>query len=360
MNKNHFSILFLSIFFICAALAAITCTMPLDIDNFLNDSAVKGIINSTPPDNGGDEYDEIIGSVDPTEELRQALSDYNGDGSRNNETWSLEVGNYDLQVWVDGKTLTLVGKNQDNVVIRGPSDYSTLTSFSVTDSDASGAVSNVIGLININGGNVTLRNLSIEGNTTEFHSKQPALMAAPAALAGIGIVGATVVIENVTVNNIVGINGGTSSGAQRVYGILAAGSSTNLTIRNSTITYFQKNGVHVLANVGNVYFTGNTVTGSAGNFTAAQNGIVLFNGHAQIDNNTFSNFRWDKPDPVAVATAILVWRDSNNIGFFDGTFQDNARSNNTFTNINNLWVTDNPGPLGQAQCHVLYGGLNPD
>ncbi|WP_299027856.1 right-handed parallel beta-helix repeat-containing protein, partial [uncultured Thermanaerothrix sp.] len=200
-------------------------------------------------------------------------------------------GTYEEQVVVTSKTLTLQGEgtNQSDVVIKSPT---TLTAKFTTSVDNKPVV-----LVQ-NGANVTLQNLTVDGagrGNTNY------------GFIGIGFYNAGGTVENVT---ITGVRETPFSGAQHGTGIYAYngdGSSRVLTVRNTTVSDFQKNGITVVRSGLTATIESNTITGAGATSTIAQNGIqVSYGAAATVKDNTIEDIAYSGSGWVS--TGILVYK----------------------------------------------------
>jgi hypothetical protein len=352
-NKYQKLILFT---ILCAGIAFIItgCADPVDLKAFFEDDIVSEIITEGDSGSKPPVFNKTISN---TLELQAELAAYHAASGRNNETWRLRNNTYELQVIIE-KNLTLIGDSQGGVIITGPQDYSTLKGFQSGDiinkayyisynltynngnTHANTSIkSYVISLVTItNGINATLKDLTVKGiparyasavktlNTKATETSGFALM-----YSGIGVIGAQAVIENVNITDIINNPVG---GDQHGYGIVAAGktgtSLKDITIKDCTITNFQKNAVHIQSGVRKITFTGNTVIGSNEVYPAAQNGIVIECLQAEITRNNFLYFKWQKNNRAITLGVYFLLTPANGKIAFTTDFRDEAINRNIF------------------------------
>jgi parallel beta-helix repeat protein len=187
-------------------------------------------------------------------------------------------GNYPEQV-VISKRLTLMGipnadGSQDAVVILPP-----VGGMIVNTTDQRGAVAAQI-LVQNTAGPVSISNLTVDGKGNKYTADD---------LRGINYQDASGVVNHVAVRNE--IPNDVPTGDQSGQGILVettSSSSAKLTVENSSVHNYNKNGIVARYAGANLIATGNYVQGSGPIDVIAQNGIELaFNGATgTIKNNT--------------------------------------------------------------------------
>jgi parallel beta-helix repeat protein len=241
-------------------------------------------------------------------------------------------GNYPGQVLIN-KRLTLEGVpnssgTQDAVVISPPPG-----GMIANTSDQRGAVAAQI-LVQNTSGPVTISNLTVDGKGNQYNSDD---------LRGICYQDATGTVRNVAVRNEVPND--TPSGIQSGQGIMVettTSSSASLTVQNSSVHNYNKNGIAARYAGAVLIATGNYVQGSGPTDLIAQNGIELaYEGATgMIRNNTvIDNFY----TPTTSSASDILLFDSKE----DGSI---SVSGNTLGNSNIAisLSTDMPGTFGDG------------
>ncbi|MGB9800474.1 MAG: right-handed parallel beta-helix repeat-containing protein [Thermanaerothrix sp.] len=258
-------------------------------DNTYNKAVIFGV---NPPSDLGT-YSYTSGSYTFNDVRRIGVTIQNEvEKAVNGQTVLIKSGTYEEQVVVSGKTLTLQGEGA-NVVIKSPS---TLTAKFTTSVDNKPVV-----LVQ-NNANVTIKNLTVDGaKRGGIHTNYRFI--------GIGFYNAGGTVENVTVTGVRDDENGQISGMQHGLGIYAYnqdGTARTLTVRNATVTDFQKNGITVVGGGLTATIEGNTITGAGTTSIIAQNGIQVSSGAAAtVRNNTVSGIAYSRQSWVA--SGILVY-----------------------------------------------------
>lgn len=185
-------------------------------------------------------------------------------------------GNYPEQVVIN-KKLILIGittATQNAVVISPP-----VGGMIVNTTDQRGAVAAQV-LVQNTAGPVTISNLTVDGKGNQYNT---------ADLRGILYQDASGTVKNVAVRNVVPND--TPSGVQSGQGIMVEttnSSNASLTVLNSSVHNYNKNGILARYTGAVLVATGNYVQGYGPTAVIAQNGIELaFNGATgTIKNNT--------------------------------------------------------------------------
>ena len=203
------------------------------------------------------------------------------------ETVEAFAGTYEEQVAITTDDLTLVGASSGSTTIQSPSGA--LQSI--------GSLQPVLGVNEAIG--VTIRNLTVDGNGQGD--------AQGGGFAGIGFSDAGGTVEDVTVT---GVRNDPLSGAQRGTGIRAEnedGAARSVTITNTTVQDFQKNGITLQGAGLTVDVSGNTVTGAGPITEIAQNGIEVDDGaEGTIASNQITDISYTgTPGNDFVASAII-------------------------------------------------------
>jgi uncharacterized repeat protein (TIGR01451 family) len=211
------------------------------------------------------------------------------------QTVLIKSGTYEEQVVVSGKTLTLQGEGDDpaDVVIKSPTTLSAKFTTSVDNKPV---------VLVQNNANVTIKNLTVDGaKRGGIHTNYRFM--------GIAFYNAGGMVENVTVTGVRDDQNGQISGMQHGLGIYAYnqdGTARTLSVRNTTVTDFQKNGITVVGSGLTATIEGNTITGAGSTSIIAQNGIQVSSGAAAtVRNNTVSKIAYSGQDWVA--SGILVY-----------------------------------------------------
>ena len=207
-------------------------------------------------------------------------------------TITIDAGTYVEQINID-KNVTLIGTG-DDTIIKAPA---TLASF------LQGANSyNVV--VNVHNTDAAIINVKVDGDGKGNGGGQ---------FIGVGFFDAGGLIDNVTT---VGTRDTPQSGAQDGVGILGrntVAAPRSLTISNSDVSDYNKNGITVNDIVGDrltATISNNTVTGSGplGLGLAAQNGIQIYNvsSASSVTGNTVSGNYYTPA--TFVAAGILLWQ----------------------------------------------------
>lgn len=182
------------------------------------------------------------------------------DAAVNNDLIVVASGNYQEQVTVDGKTLTIDGAGIGTTVIQSPASLS--TTFTTTQANKC-----IVGVIN--SGNLTVQELTIDGlgyGNSNFR------------FIGVGFRNAGGLISSCALEDLQDTPlGGTQHGVG-VYAINDDGTDRNVSVSNCNFTEYQKSGVALSgANViGSV--SGSTFTGQGQTSAVDQNGIQFDTG----------------------------------------------------------------------------------
>ncbi len=225
------------------------------------------------------------------------------DGVGANTALFILNGTYEEQVVID-KSVTLIGQSEAGVILRAPASQASETlGVGSYSKDVSAAL-----LVNSSASNWGLRNLTVDGADRMDYGTSSQLTA------GIAIEGAAGgIINNVTVDNV---TDGALKNIQDGVGILGyfESASDSLTITNSTIQGFNKNGLSLSG--GNLTITNNQITGAGLTGTVAQNGIQITTDMASLDSavgtisgNTISGVAFSGSSTVA--TSIVMFGDGS-------------------------------------------------
>jgi parallel beta-helix repeat protein len=212
-------------------------------------------------------------------------------------------GTYDEQVILN-KAVTLVGAGDTTIIKPSQTTANNFTLFNRKN----GGSANVASIVVTNTTEfVTIENLKIDGSLVTT--------AIPGAEGLIGILfrGNPGLIDTV---NVTGIDVGNDAGL----GMYLSGYTTpvTVTVNNSTLTSYKKNGITASYSNMNAHLTGNTITGMGATTSIAQNGIqISYGATATISGNTISGNVWTGTyggtnDPVSDvnadgATGILLY-----------------------------------------------------
>ena len=208
------------------------------------------------------------------------------DAAADNSTIWIANGTYKEAIQTPAeKTLTLVGQSQDGVVIQYNPDDTRNDTVSYRSS---------IPMVYA-AGNLTLQDLTVAG---------PVPTSAGHRLIG-GVLGEkNLTIDHVTVCDIRCQGDGEKlCGVQIGHGIMARGNG-NVTITNSSVINFQKNGIDV-DTTGTVKIDKVTVKGVGAQGIIAQNGIVVRDGSATITGCTISNLSYTANNEWAYGSVAI-------------------------------------------------------
>jgi parallel beta-helix repeat protein len=224
---------------------------------------------------------------------------------------------------------------------------------------------------------VAISGLVVDGTNSGISECSPVLM-------GILYQNASGTVDHVTVRNFK-LNGAALNGCQSGLAIFVQsgeGGSSNVTVENSTVHDFQKNGITANEVGTSATIIRNVVTGLGPTMGAAQNGIqVGFGAGGSISSNTVTNTIWSPCTAVstceAVATNILVDQSDgvqitenvagiNNVGIFVAANQADIERNRTFaTSVfdgihveGNQGTVDNNDIFNGAESGIFISGNN--
>ncbi|MDE2213325.1 MAG: peptidoglycan-binding protein [Patescibacteria group bacterium] len=306
--------------------------------------------------NGSDSNDGTSGS--PVKSINQALSLVADDG-----TVHVAAGSYDAFSVVGKTGVTIEGAAASSTIIAPTAFINTHVGHKYTaDMQASVFVNNSTG--------ITLKDLTIGSGSTVGSNPDALLFWNDST----GTTTDSVVEDTYPIN-----------GVQTGQGIAVdAGSSqtTNLSVDNTAISGFQKNGIDVEdGNSGSssgdsitLSVIGGSITGAGATTTIAQNGIVLWNEGGgtvtgSVNGTSFSDFEYATSS--AYATGILVYGGATLTSVSNSTFSNNnyhialvpgaastdATSGNTFDGVSPSTAT--LAQLGTLQDELLDQVSNP-
>lgn len=246
------------------------------------------------------------GMVEPTIQLAVNASPAGG-------TVAVCPGTYKEQVLIN-KSITLVGianANQDAAVVVPPASGMVANT---TDVDNGNPIAAQI-LVQDTAGPVSISNLTIDGSGNGITGCSPDLQ-------GILFQNASGTVNHVAVRNqTLGSGLGGCQSGESIYVQTASGSTSTVTVENSSVHLYQKNGITgndsgtTLTVLGN-YVQGAGVVASPG---AAQNGIQLgFGATGKITNNTVIDNIYGNPS-VAASADILLYDTAENSGISVGS-----------------------------------------
>jgi hypothetical protein len=205
------------------------------------------------------------------------------------ETVEAFAGTYVEQVVISTDNLTLIGAGAGSTTIQSPDEV--LTSIGGT-----APLQPVLGVNEETG--VTIQNLTVDGAGQGN--------AQGGGFAGIGFANAGGTVTDVTV---IGVRNDPFSGAQRGTGIRAEnrdGTARSITITNTSVSDFQKNGVTLQGPGLTVDVSNNTVTGRGATSALAQNGIEVDDGASgSVSGNTVTGIYYSGSSPNIAAAAII-------------------------------------------------------
>ncbi|MDR0472801.1 MAG: hypothetical protein LBH43_03895 [Treponema sp.] len=232
------------------ALVFDACLQPIDPQDFIN--AMTG----------------FDANIRTTDDLVEAIAGQATGNLKYGNEWILANGTYraQLDIYTD---ITVRGQSRGGVIITGPANYQSgtdkLNGISTTNIYQYGKPSLLFGLVTIHDGcSVEIKDLTVQGNMNQCSSfmtnydgnTRPELE----LLCGIGIVDAEVTLDNLVITGIRAPAPKGYMGRGNGFGIIAAG-DTDLTVNKCVIKDFTKYGAYFMADVKDLIFTNNTVTG---------------------------------------------------------------------------------------------------
>ena len=244
------------------------------------------------------------------------------------DTINVCAGTYHEQVTVN-KKLTIQGfdVNGMNQAIIMPSGVVANTTSTATGNP----IAAIVLIDGTNNDNVNLSDLTVDGSTNGINGCAPTLI-------GVYYRNSSGTADSLAVRNIKLGQG--LEGCQSGLGIFAqsgSGNQSKVTISNSSVHDYQKNGITANEVGTNVTIKGNDVAGIGSTPNIAQNGIQVADGAVgTIDNNFSFNNLYGQCNDVNTCTAA-----STNI-LVDGS--------------NGVKVTNNT--VGNSQINIYFGGNN--
>lgn len=215
-------------------------------------------------------------------------------------TVNLSAGTFENEFTI-AKNLTMVGQGA-TTIIQSPA---TLTQ-SFVSSDTNKPIILVQGA-----SNVTLRDFTVDGLGRGNSNYR---------FTGVAYVNAAGLIDNLTVQNITDTPFSGTQHGLAIYAYANDASPRTLTVQDSTVTNFQKNGITITGVNLTANVTGNTVTGIGPTTTIAQNGIQFSGGATgTITGNTVSNVSYTPGNWAS--TCVLVY-DSVGLDVANNTLTD--------------------------------------
>lgn len=216
-------------------------------------------------------------------------------------------GNYPEQVVIN-KNLTLTGIESGsayNPVVMIPSGGFVANTTSLTNNSAIAAQI----LVQSPATDVTLRDLAVDGAGSNLNSgcSEPPLI-------GFYYQGASGTLNHVVARNQAQDTANFGCADSAALGIFVeSGNSedSTVTIKNSTVRGYQKNGITADETGTTVTIDGNSVVG-AGPVNAAQNGIqVAFGATGRIENNTLADDDFNGDPALGIGTGMLIFASGN-------------------------------------------------
>jgi hypothetical protein len=235
-------------------------------------------------------------------------------------TIHVAAGTYNEQVILD-KAVTLIGAGDSTII---QPTQTTANGFNLFNRSDGGAVNTTGVIITDTTGDVTVSNLKVDGSLVT------SVPSGADGFAGILFRGNPGTIDHVTVADI------HNAGGAYGLGIYLSGFYTpvSMTVSNSTVSGYGKNGI--TANFENLdaTLTGNTITGMGATSTIAQNGIQFGYGSSGIvDNNTITGHVWTgtyggsndpATDPEADgASGVLLYMSGSGVEIKNNTLTSN-------------------------------------
>lgn len=259
--------------------------------------------NGLSQDNGKHDHHEL--HVGPGQQFTTIQSAV--DAAQNDDVIIVSAGTYVEQVTITNKNITLQGHGDDTHIVAPTSLVA-----NINDTGSGHPSKNAV--IGVDGGNVQINNLLVDG---AGHGDHVALTFGDADFDGIAFHNASGSVDHVTVTGIRDPYNldGSLNGGQLGNGIFAAnrdGVARTVEVSHSTINDFQKTGIvfsgdNLTADIHHNTVTGNGLQPSG---SPAQNGIqVSFGATGTIDHNTVGNLGYG-PDSFS-ATGILVEQSDN-------------------------------------------------
>jgi hypothetical protein len=198
------------------------------------------------------------------------------EAASNGDTVNVEAGTYTEQVDIT-KAITLAGAGA-STVIKSPA--SLVSTFNVGST-------NFFPVVTVEGTDATVRDLTIDGDGQG---------AANNRFVGLAYYNAGGVADNLTVT---GVRHSPLDGVQNglaIYARVNDATPRSLTISNSIVEDYQKNGITVAGADLSVEISGNTITGAGDTTLIAQNGVQVSEGAvANIHNNAIAGHQYSGP-----------------------------------------------------------------
>ncbi|MDA8744149.1 tandem-95 repeat protein [Rubripirellula amarantea] len=247
------------------------------------DTAASGLIRVV----AGELFVTTPGTGLADETIQRAI-----DAASAGDTVNVEAGLYVEQVLI-GKDLSLVGQGAGTVV-----ESPTTLSSSFVHSGTKHAVLSILSDSDVSVSSLTVNGA---GNGETVGSD----------FVGIGVYNSSASIDSVTLQ---GIRDTPLNGIQRGRAIFVGNDTGThaVSITNSTISDYQKNGIDIRESGGSLSatITGNTITGAGATTLIAQNGIVLLGGvDGLISGNAISGHDYTPND--ADSTGVLLYANGN-------------------------------------------------
>jgi RTX calcium-binding nonapeptide repeat (4 copies) len=245
------------------------------------------------------------------------------DAAGNGDTIEIAAGNYQEQVTVDGKDITIHGAGAGQTIIESP-DAASLV---VHATDTNSSRPNKFAVITVtDNADVTIEGLTVDGRNQGAVPASNYVTGSNHDFLGIYVLNSDAHIDGVTVTRAdESSDPNEASGVQRNHAILVTGHDSahggsdagyTVEIENSTVSDFQKNGIFVNGSTLTANIHDNTIIGTH-TVVQAQNGIQVgslfgtvgdgdFSGtHATVNNNAITDI--GNGGPAGSASGIIVF-----------------------------------------------------
>lgn len=270
-------------------------------------------------DDDKEEQEEFVPNITDNAGFAAAIADIKA-----GDTVELKVGagTYTQQIVIpEGADVTIVGEGETDTIITLPED---ITGFETIPA-AAGESLPYTGVIVANGGKVTLKNLTVQGDPEKN------VVMTNGGLNRLSVftaVNASVYAENVTFTG--SYLGETSFGVQNGINIYLVGDGTDndAYFKNCTVTDFNKGGIVVREGVKSFTFIDGKVIGAGSTDGTAQNGIQTACVNSTITGNLIKDI--DYTDTDYIECGIMLYNEK-----FTEAQRVEIRDKNTFENCPN-------------------------
>ncbi len=277
------------------------------------------------------------------------------DAASAGDTVNIEAGTYIGQVAVVGKAITLSGAGEGQTITEAPATLSTSTENAITYGGSTKQAVIAIQGVDAAAG-VTVTGLTVNGASN-----------GDAVVPGNDYVGIGVYDSNATINTVAvtGVEDATFDGDQRGRAIFVgndAGTHT-VTVENSIVGDYQKNGIDVRGDGLTALISDNTITGAGVAGVNGQNGIVVLGGAVgAVTGNVIGGNVFGGTDPDSFATGVLLYDagagttiSGNTIGTVNGVASPNDAGVEIEENdAGATYVISNNSISNSTEAGVLY------